>query len=59
MGWMAWVWHDEYEEDREWRDYEAQVRLAQVEALRHGGSATAADYLEEHGADAAARGLAP
>ena len=44
---------DEREEDAEWRNYEAQVFLAQQEALRGASSELAADYLADGlGADA-------
>ena len=44
---------DEREEDAEWRNYEAQVFLAQQEALRGASSELAADYFADGlGADA-------
>ena len=46
---------DDYEEDVEWRIYEGQVRLSQIEALRGASSGLAADYLED-GLDARAGG---
>ena len=36
-----------YEEDAEWRQYEGQVHLAQLEALRASSSHLAADFLED------------
>ena len=38
---------DRLEEDAEWREYEGQLRLGRIEALRDAGSHTAADCFEE------------